>query len=106
MSFGIIATLPALPIGKDFTHTLQVHSLAQAQIPAQAVEDLAHIEAAQQARKARRTASHRSIQKGGILYASEARNIAAVRVEDELAKAKALMDKVVKAEAKKQGGFT
>ena len=44
-------------------------------------------------------ASHRSVQKGGVLCASEARNIAAVRVEDELVKAKALVDK---AEAKNQ----
>ena len=49
-------------------------------------------------------ASHWSVQKCGVLYASEARNIAAVRVhaEDELAKAKALVEKAARAEAKKQ----
>ena len=47
-------------------------------------------------------ASRRSVQKGGVLYASEARKIAAVRVEDELAKAKALVEKAAKAEVKKQ----
>ena len=53
-------------------------------------------------RKTRRMASRRSVQKGGVLYASEARKIAAVRVEDELAKAKALVEKAAKAEVKKQ----
>ena len=61
---------------------------------------------AQLARKVRRTASHRSVQNGSILYASEARNVAALRVRGELAKAEALVDKAVKAEAKDQGkGF-
>ena len=47
-------------------------------------------------------ASHRSVQKGGDLYALEARNIAAGRVEDELAKAKPLAGKVAKTKVKKQ----
>ena len=92
---------PTSPTYRQRLHTYLTGSLAQTQIAAQAVGDLAHTEAAQLARKARRTASHRSVQKGGILYASEARNIAAVRVEDGLAKAKELVDKAAKAEAKK-----
>ena len=54
------------------------------------------------ARKTRRIASHRPVQKGGVLCTSGAGNIAALRVEDELAKAKALVEKAGKAEAKKQ----
>ena len=45
------------------------------------------------ARKAQRTASYWSAQMGGVLFTSEARNIAAVRVGDGLVKAKALVDK-------------
>ena len=93
---------PTSPTYRERLHTYFTGSLAQAQTGAQAVEELARTEAAQLARKARRTASHRPVQKGGVLYASEARNIAAVRVEDELVKAKALVDKAAKAEAKKQ----
>ena len=93
---------PTSPTYRQRLHTYFIGSLAQAQARAQATEDLAHTEAAQLARKALRTASHRSVQKGGVLYASEARNMAAVRVEDELAKAKALVDRAAKAEAKKQ----
>ena len=92
---------PTSPTYRQRLHTYLTGSLAQAQIAAQAVGDLAHTEAAQLARKARRTASHRSVQKGDVLYASEARNMAAVRVEDELAKAKALVDRAVKVEGKK-----
>ena len=93
---------PTSPTYRQRLHTYLTGSLAQAQTGAQVAEDLARTEAAQLARKTRRTASHRSVQKGGVLYASEARNIAAVRVEDELAKAKALVEKTAKAEAKKQ----
>ena len=103
-SFGIIATLPVLPISKGPPHPLRIAlysgsaisrgsspnlrgwkgvptypcTRVQAQIGAQAVREFVHTEAAQLARKAQRTASHRSAQKGGVLYASEARNIAAV----------------------------
>ena len=51
------------------------------------------------ARKAQRTASHWSAQKGGVLYASEERNIATVRVGDELVKAKALVGNAAKFDA-------
>ena len=101
MSFGIIAD-PASLTYRQRLHTYPMGSPAQAQIAAGAVEDLAHTEAVQPARTARRTASHRSVQKGSVLYAPEERNIAAVRVEDELGKAKALVDRAVKTEAKKQ----
>ena len=86
---------PTSPTYRQRLHTYLTNSLAQAQDGAQATEDLAHTEAAQLAQKARRTASYWSVhvQKGGVLYVPKARNIAAIRVEDELAKAKALVDK-------------
>ena len=52
-------------------------------------EEPEHTEAAEKARKARHTASHRPLQKGGVLYASEARNMTVQRQEDEVARAKA-----------------
>ena len=87
---------PTSPTYRQRLHTYLTGSLAQAQTGAQVAEDLARTEAAQLARKTRRTASDRFVQKGGVLYASEARNIAAVRVEDELAKTRALVDKAAK----------
>ena len=56
-------------------------------------EELEHTEAAEKARKARRTASRRSNQKGGVLYASEARNMTVQRQEDEVARAKAIVER-------------
>ena len=67
-----------------------MRSLAQARSGAQAAEGLEHPEAAQMAPKARRAARHWPAQKGGVLYASEARDIAGVRVEDEFANSKQL----------------
>ena len=64
-------------------------------------EDLEHTEAADKARKARRTASRRSLQKGGVLFASEARNMAVQRQEDEVVWAKAIVERAEKAQTKK-----
>ena len=64
-------------------------------------EELEHTEAAEKARKARCTASRRSLQKGGVLYASEARNMAVQRQEDEVARTKAIVKRAEKAQAKK-----
>ena len=64
------------------------------------MEDLKHTEAAEKARKARRTGSRRSLQKGGVLLASEARNMVVKRQEDELAQAKAIVDKAGKPQIK------
>ena len=61
-------------------------------------EELEHTEAAEKARKARRTASRRSLQEGGVLYASEARNMAVQRQEDEVARAKAIVERAEKAD--------
>ena len=47
----------------------------QAQSGAQMTEELEHTETPEKARKARRTATRRSLQKGGVLYASEVRNM-------------------------------
>ena len=58
-------------------------------------------EAAEKARKARRTAGRRSLQKGGVLYASEARNMTVQRQEDEVARAKAIVERAQKAQTKK-----
>ena len=65
-------------------------------------EELEHTEAAEKARKARRTASRRSLQKGGVLYASEARSMAVQRQEDEVARAKAIVERAEKAQTKKE----
>ena len=54
-------------------------SLTQGQDRAQAIEDLRHTEAAEKARKARRTGSRRSLGKGGVLLVSEARNMSVKR---------------------------
>ena len=93
---------PTSPTFRKRLHTYLTGSIAQAQTGVQVAEDLERTEAAQLARKARQTASHRPAQKGGQLYSSEARSISTVRVEDELVKAKALVDRAAKAEAKKE----
>ncbi|KAF8251302.1 hypothetical protein K440DRAFT_658737 [Wilcoxina mikolae CBS 423.85] len=76
-------------------------SLTQAQSEAQAIEDLEHTEAAEKAQKTRRTGSWRSVQKGGVLYASEARSMATKKVVNELLQAQLIVDRAAKAEAKK-----
>jgi hypothetical protein len=62
-------------------------SLAQANAGAQAQEDLLHTQAAELARATRQKRTRRSVLKGGILYASEARSIVHQREEDEVEKA-------------------
>ena len=64
-------------------------------------EELEHMEVAEKARKARRTASRRSLQKAGVLYASEARNMAVQKQGDEVAWAKAIVERAEKAQTKK-----
>jgi hypothetical protein len=76
-------------------------SLAQAQVGAQAQEDLAHTEAAVKARNARQKGSRRSLQKGGVLYASHAREMVTQKVVDEVAQAQAIVNRAQKAQAKK-----
>ena len=61
-------------------------------------EELERTEAAEKARKPWRTASRRSLQKGGAPYASEARNNAAQRQEDEVARVKAVVESAEKAD--------
>ena len=88
------------PSFQERLHDFIAGSLTQVQAGARAIEDLKHTEAAKKARKARRTGSRRSLQKGGVLLASEARNMAVKRQEDELAQAKAIVDKAEKAQIK------
>ena len=66
-------------------------------------EELEHTEAAEKARKARCTASRRSLQKGGVLYASEARNMAVQRQEDEVARAKAIAERAERHRRRRNG---
>ena len=68
-------------------------------------EELEHTEAAEKARKARRTASHRSLQKGGILHASETRNMVVQRQEDEVARAKFIVERAEMADKEGPEGF-
>ena len=55
-------------------------------------------EATEKARKARRTGSRRSLQKGDVLLVSETRNMVGGTQEDELAQAKAIVDKPERAD--------
>ena len=64
------------------------------------MEDLKHAEASEKAGKARRTGSRESLQKGGIILAPEARNMVVKRQEDELAQAKAIVDKAEQTQIK------
>ena len=75
-------------------------SLTQAQDGAQAKEDYERTLSAETGRKARCTASRRTMQKGGVLHASEARNMVAIKVEDEVERARGIVDRAAKAEAK------
>jgi len=62
--------------------------LAQAQSGALALENLEHTRAAEEARSARRkSANRRQVQKGGVIYASEARKMVKRREDDEVEKA-------------------
>jgi len=75
----------------DFQHRLKLvlqGGLALAQSGALAMEHMDNTRAAEQARNARRRAqSRRQIQKGGVLYASEARQMVKQREEAEVKKA-------------------
>ena len=82
------------------TSQLIFGSLTQAQDGAQAIDDLRYTEAAQKARKARRAGSRRPLGKGGVLLASEARNRVVKKQGDELARAKAIVDKAEQAKRK------
>ena len=72
-------------------------SLAQAQDGAQAKKYHENILTAERERKARCTARRQSMQKGGVLYASEARKMATERVEDELERARGIVSRAAKA---------
>ena len=75
----------------DFQHRLKLvlqGVLALAQSGALAMEHMDNTRAAKQARNARhRAQSRRQIQKGGVLYASEARQMVKQREEAEVKKA-------------------
>ena len=58
-------------------------SLAQGHLAAQVQEDLEHTQAAELARANRQKRSRRSVQKGGVLYAGQARAIARKREEED-----------------------
>ena len=58
-------------------------SLAQAHLAAQVQEDLEHTQAAELARANRQKRSRRSVQKGGVMYAGQARAIARKREEED-----------------------
>ena len=77
-------------------------SLTHAQDGAQAKEDYERTLTAERERKARRTASRRSMQKGGVLYSLEAKNMATVRVGDEVERTRGIVNRAAKAEAKKE----
>ncbi|KAF8453816.1 hypothetical protein BGX38DRAFT_1268323 [Terfezia claveryi] len=80
----------------NLSPTLQRHmrafakgSIAQAHDGTQAVEDLHKTTAAEKARQARQEASKRSLQKGGVLYASKAR--AMVKEKQALSEAQQIL---------------
>ncbi|KAF8430174.1 hypothetical protein EV426DRAFT_639136 [Tirmania nivea] len=81
-------------------------SIAQAHDGAQAVEDLHKTTAAQKARQAQQNASKRSLQKGGVLYASKAR--AMVKEKQALSEAQKILStqraltQLLKAEERKR----
>src|SRR5204862_2851834 len=66
-------------------------SLVQAQTGAEALDHLQLSEAASNARKARQQQNRRVVQKGGVIYASEARKMVRKREEDDVAKAQAAL---------------
>jgi len=80
-------------------------SLALAQSGAQALSDLENTKAAQLARAVRQNRSRRSIQKGGVLYAHEARAMVLQKEKDSqdkiLEKAQRMLDSARKAEENK-----
>ena len=69
--------------------------LAQAQSGALVLENLEHTRAAEEARSARRkSANRRQVQKGGVIYASGAREMVKRREDDEVEKAEKQLRKV------------
>jgi hypothetical protein len=81
-------------------------SLVQAQMGAQAVQDLNLTNAAQNARSIRQEANRRSLQSGGILYASDARAMVRKKEEkreaDQVAAAQRALERAEEAEQKRQ----
>lgn len=59
------------------------------------------MQVAQNARKLRRELRRTVVQKGGVMYAQNARRIARQKEESELAKAKRAFDRALKAEEEK-----
>ena len=77
------------PTSSDFRPSLNHFikgSLAQGHLAAQLGTDLDHAEAAQLVRSNRQKRSRRVVQKGGVLYANEARSMIQKREENDLAK--------------------
>jgi hypothetical protein len=73
--------------------------LVQSQAGARAVADLAATKAAE---KSRRQRSRSSLQKGGVLYAEDARNMVKRRDEEEVEKAEAALCRAQKAQKRAQ----
>ena len=81
---------------KKFMHG----SLVQAQLGAQAIEDLEHTQAAQKARAARQQGGRHTFQgrgHGGMLYMEEARDMVTDREQAEVNKAAAALKRAQKA---------
>ena len=78
-------------------------SLVQAQLGAQAIEDLEHTQAAQKARSARQQGGRHTLQgrsHGGMLYLEEARDMVTDRELVEVNKAAAALKRAQKAQIK------
>jgi hypothetical protein len=74
------------PTFKDTLNMFVKGSLAQAHLAAQVQEDLERTRAAELARANRQKRTRRSVQKGGVIYASQARAIVRKREEDDTQK--------------------
>jgi len=84
----------------DLSPTIQHGSLVQAQLGAQALEDLEHTQAAQEARAARQRGGRHTLQgrgHGGMLYAEEARDMVTDREQAEVNNAAAALKRAQKA---------
>ncbi|KAA8913293.1 hypothetical protein FN846DRAFT_1018904 [Sphaerosporella brunnea] len=98
----IILDAAALNTPPSFQHKLRAGlkgGLVQSQAGARAFADFAATKAAE---KSRRQRSRSSLQKGGVLYAENARNIVKQREEEEVEKAEAALCRAQKAQKRAQ----